>query len=114
MAGITTSRVTLPVSQEKVTGRPPTGLFADSVQLVAPDTEADTVVVAPEATVAGDAASPVITGFEPFAYAGCPTAQQTARTAAATLASRQRASLLILGRPILAPPSQSALSVAQA
>jgi hypothetical protein len=39
-------------------------LFEDTVQLVAPDTLALTVVVPPEATVDGVAARPEITGFD--------------------------------------------------
>jgi len=65
--GITTSSLTLPDSQEKVIGRPETVLFADSVQLVAPDTDAETIVLPPEETVPGTAESPAITGFDPFA-----------------------------------------------
>jgi hypothetical protein len=60
-----TSRLTLPDSHENVAGRPGTGLFEDRVQLVAPDTEAETVVLPPEKTVAGFAAKPEITGFDP-------------------------------------------------
>jgi len=48
----TTVILALPVPEEPV-ARPATGLFADRLQLVAPDTEADTVVVPPDATVDG-------------------------------------------------------------
>jgi hypothetical protein len=53
LTGITSSRLTLPASQENVAGSPATDGFDDSVHSLAPDTEADTVVVPPEATAAG-------------------------------------------------------------
>jgi hypothetical protein len=67
LTGISIDRLTMPDSHEVVTGSPCSGLLAASVHSAAPLTDADTVVVLPDATLAGDAARLEITGFVVFA-----------------------------------------------
>src|SRR4029077_4013088 len=73
-AGMVSVRSTPPSSQEKVEGRPGTGLLEANVHSLAPETDALTVVLPPEMTVAGRAAKPETTGFGGFAPAGVASA----------------------------------------
>jgi hypothetical protein len=62
LAGICTTWLALPSLQGTVAGSPTTGLLADRVHVLAPDTDADTVVVPADTTFAGLAVRFVITG----------------------------------------------------
>lgn len=77
-AGAVCSRSTMPDSQGKLTGRPATASFEDSVHSVAFETVAVRTTEPPEATDAGAALKREIFGFEPMPAAPAVTHKHAA------------------------------------